>query len=152
MSGDRYRLAASAHSKVNRAKKLGLLPWLDGSIACVDCGGIATDYEHRDYFNPLDVEPVCHRCNLKRPKIHPHITQQPGNPRFVVSEVIDYTPSPRAIQTPPVMLQFDGWRCERCEHEWVPRNMTDTPAVCPKCKSPYWNRPRRQPKVKRSHE
>ena len=34
------------------------------------------------------------------------------------------------------------FKCERCEHEWVPRNVEETPRVCPKCKSPYWDRPR----------
>lgn len=38
-----------------------------------------------------------------------------------------------------------GWRCERCDHEWIPRSNDRTPRVCPKCKSPYWDRPRRQP-------
>ena len=41
-----------------------------------------------------------------------------------------------------------GYRCERCEHEWVPRDAAAEPRVCPKCKSPYWNRPRKQPKQK----
>lgn len=36
--------------------------------------------------------------------------------------------------------------CERCEHEWIPRNKTKPPRVCPLCKSPYWDRPRRNPK------
>jgi hypothetical protein len=37
-----------------------------------------------------------------------------------------------------------GYRCERCEHEWIPRGDFDTtPKVCPKCKSPYWDRPRK---------
>lgn len=34
-----------------------------------------------------------------------------------------------------------GYRCERCEHTWVPREES-SPTVCPKCKSPYWNKPR----------
>jgi hypothetical protein len=29
-------------------------------------------------------------------------------------------------------------------HEWIPRKAKEEPRVCPKCKSPYWNRPRRQ--------
>lgn len=29
------------------------------------------------------------------------------------------------------------------EHEWVPRDTENEPRVCPKCKSPYWNRPRK---------
>jgi len=40
-------------------------------------------------------------------------------------------------------VQLDGWKCERCGHTWVPRVFTVQPAVCPKCKSPYWNRPRK---------
>jgi predicted Zn-ribbon and HTH transcriptional regulator len=35
-----------------------------------------------------------------------------------------------------------GWSCHRCKHEWLPRVLAH-PRVCPKCKSPYWNRPRR---------
>jgi DNA-directed RNA polymerase subunit RPC12/RpoP len=36
-----------------------------------------------------------------------------------------------------------GYRCERCSHEWVPKDPEKEPSVCPKCKSPYWNRPRK---------
>ncbi len=39
-------------------------------------------------------------------------------------------------------LTVDGWRCERCGHEWIPRKEAE-PTVCPKCKNPYWNRPRK---------
>ena len=34
----------------------------------------------------------------------------------------------------------------RCGHEWITRT-EEAPVVCPKCKSPYWNMPRRN-KVK----
>ena len=38
-----------------------------------------------------------------------------------------------------------GYLCERCEHKWPPRNNSGKkPFVCPKCKSPYWNVPRRE--------
>ena len=50
----------------------------------------------------------------------------------------------------PVKIQLWGWLCERCGHKWVPRDMEgepDGPRVCPKCKSPYWNRPRKTPKA-----
>ena len=39
-----------------------------------------------------------------------------------------------------------GVLCERCGHKWVPRDVNDEPRVCPKCKSPYWNKPRRDTK------
>lgn len=38
------------------------------------------------------------------------------------------------------------FQCERCEHEWIPRNEDELPTICPRCKSPYWNRPRQNPK------
>jgi predicted Zn-ribbon and HTH transcriptional regulator len=34
-----------------------------------------------------------------------------------------------------------GYRCERCGHEWIPRGKLE-PKICPKCKTPYWDRPR----------
>lgn len=42
-----------------------------------------------------------------------------------------------------VPITVMGFRCERCTHEWIPKDSGREPAVCPKCKSPYWNRPRR---------
>lgn len=33
-------------------------------------------------------------------------------------------------------------RCQRCGHDWHPRT-NDAPTVCPRCKSPYWNRARK---------
>jgi DNA-directed RNA polymerase subunit RPC12/RpoP len=49
------------------------------------------------------------------------------------------------VPLPKVPITVMGYRCERCEHEWIPRDFEDEPRVCPKCKSPYWNRPRRSP-------
>lgn len=43
-----------------------------------------------------------------------------------------------------VPITVMGFRCERCDHQWIPRGTTEQdPSVCPKCKSPYWNRPRK---------
>jgi predicted Zn-ribbon and HTH transcriptional regulator len=41
-------------------------------------------------------------------------------------------------------IRIEGWICERCGHKWAPRNIKEEPKVCPKCKSPYWNKPRRK--------
>ena len=30
--------------------------------------------------------------------------------------------------------------CLRCQHKWHPRKTT-IPVTCPKCRSPYWDRP-----------
>lgn len=35
--------------------------------------------------------------------------------------------------------------CLRCGHEWP---TTGDPRVCPKCKSPYWDIPKREKKIR----
>ena len=37
-----------------------------------------------------------------------------------------------------------AYRC-RCGHEWISRSLhtTERPRVCPKCKSPHWDKPYR---------
>jgi DNA-directed RNA polymerase subunit RPC12/RpoP len=47
---------------------------------------------------------------------------------------------------PRVPITVMGYRCERCGHEWIPRggNLEQEPTVCAKCRSPYWNRPRKK--------
>lgn len=39
------------------------------------------------------------------------------------------------------MVLLLGCRC-RCGHEWLPRQRGEKPRVCPKCKSPNWDRPK----------
>lgn len=39
-----------------------------------------------------------------------------------------------------------GCRCDRCDYEWIPRDLKVDPTVCPDCHSPYWNQPRRKAK------
>jgi len=36
------------------------------AFACADCSDAAAVYDHRDYTKPLQVEPVCLRCNARR--------------------------------------------------------------------------------------
>ena len=49
------------------------------------------------------------------------------------------------MTTPIIEIKLQGFRCERCEHKWVPKDIKQEPRVCPKCKSPYWNVPKRKP-------
>jgi predicted Zn-ribbon and HTH transcriptional regulator len=37
------------------------------------------------------------------------------------------------------MVMLPGCRC-RCGHEWLPRDAGERPHVCPKCKSPRWDK------------
>jgi len=52
-----------ANSKVATATLAGRLE-RPTDRDCVDCGGPVKVYDHRDYSRPLDVEPVCYRCNF----------------------------------------------------------------------------------------
>jgi DNA-directed RNA polymerase subunit RPC12/RpoP len=43
-----------------------------------------------------------------------------------------------------VPITIMGYRCERCGHEWIPKgNLDKQPRVCPKCKSAYWDIPKK---------
>lgn len=43
-----------------------------------------------------------------------------------------------------VPITVMGYRCERCAHEWIPRQaLAGEPRVCPKCHSPFWNKQRK---------
>ncbi len=37
------------------------------------------------------------------------------------------------------MIKLPKHNCLRCGHTWIPRT-EEIPKVCPKCKSPYWNK------------
>ena len=55
----------TAQRLVSASIRDGLLP-RPRSLLCADCGGGAVEYEHRDYNQPLAVEPICRSCNLRR--------------------------------------------------------------------------------------
>ena len=40
-------------------------------------------------------------------------------------------------------MKLPKYKCIRCKHKWIPRKET-VPIICPKCKSPYWNKPRKK--------
>ena len=50
---------------VNTMVKAGLLA-KPTEYSCMDCGGPANCYDHRDYLKPMDVDPVCSKCNAAR--------------------------------------------------------------------------------------
>jgi len=46
-------------------------------------------------------------------------------------------------------VEVSAYKCSRCGHIWMPRDISwreegVKPAVCPKCKSPYWDRPKKK--------
>jgi len=54
----------------NYAVKVGFLP-PPTDYFCMDCGADAECYDHRDYKKPLEVDPVCLRCNSRRGRGEP---------------------------------------------------------------------------------
>lgn len=67
----KYPLACRAHFVVKYHVRVGRIP-AARHLACVDCGKPATDYDHRDYTKPLEIEPTCRSCNLLRGPGYPY--------------------------------------------------------------------------------
>lgn len=61
----RVRAKEVATRKVGREIKAGRMKPAT-AYNCVDCGAPAKHYEHRNYSEPLCVDPVCRRCNRLR--------------------------------------------------------------------------------------
>lgn len=57
--------AEAAYRVMRCAIRYGFLPD-PKTLACADCGSVASRYDHRDYAKPLDVDAVCAACNNKR--------------------------------------------------------------------------------------
>jgi len=39
-------------------------------------------------------------------------------------------------------VEIKKLECLRCGHTWVPR--TNDVRICPKCKTPFWDKPRKE--------
>ncbi len=68
------------------------------------------------------------------------------------SKILSDTGGPTMPRVPITVM---GYRCERCSHEWIPRGGERGergPAVCPDCKSAYWDRPRKKPAAMMTYE
>jgi len=61
------------------------------------------------------------------------------------SEPLPVAPTSNAVNEGYELPRLE---CLRCGHTWIPRT-PQRPKVCPnlKCKSPYWDKPRRQKKA-----
>lgn len=48
-----------------------------------------------------------------------------------------------------ITIEVPGFECERCGHRWIARKCrnrpqsTEPPRICPGCKSPWWDTPKR---------
>lgn len=37
-----------------------------------------------------------------------------------------------------------AFKCDRCQYVWCPRNKDEKPLTCPRCRSAFWDTPRRR--------
>ena len=45
-----------------------------------------------------------------------------------------------------INLKVKGYRCLRCNYEWMPRKnkkKKGKPRTCPKCRTTYWDKPKK---------
>ena len=70
-------------------------------------------------------------------------TLQEAASRLATEYLADEDWSPRTAKMPATLPTLT---CLRCPHTWHPRT-DEHPAICPKCKSPYWDKARKAPKA-----
>lgn len=109
----------SAVSAVAQAIRTGELSHPSNHL-CADCGTQATEYDHRDYNRPLEVDPVCRRCNLNRgpaipvPNFFTESIKRGAVPYRLkrrvhqLFEVIGIDPAPLAVM--PKTLTLEHWQ------------------------------------------
>ena len=68
------KIQLRASYEVWKAVRRGDLPPAK-ALRCTDCGSPALEYDHRNYGKPLEVQPVCRLCNVRRgPALFPNYT------------------------------------------------------------------------------
>jgi hypothetical protein len=72
-----YNDMYAANSAIKPHIKKGLIKCASDCL-CIDCGKPAKDNDHRDYLQPLVVEPVCRSCNVKRGPAFNSVYRPPG--------------------------------------------------------------------------
>lgn len=92
----------AAHLAVTLACRQGVIKRAK-EMACVDCGRPAAHYDHRDYSKPLEVEPVCGKCNSLRGPARGHVLVSPrGRPA-----------NPPEARTKPYSVRLTNERIEK---------------------------------------
>lgn len=110
------KLRAKAASAVRKAIKRGKLTDLKNNVVtCVDCGRRATIYDHRDYTELLDVQPVCHTCNTIRGTNAPTIPVDACEAGSMANQVEQRPKCPKCgSQNGYVRIKTDEFVCREC--------------------------------------
>ncbi len=56
---------------------------------------------------------------------------------------MDKKEEPESFAMGEKRIQVTLYTCERCGHDWIARRRGERPRVCAKCKSAYWDVPRK---------
>ena len=84
-------------------------------------------------------------AKYRNPEVEPKNLEIALNYRY---SIVKTGRGAKEVRMPRIIIE--GYRCQRCNHHWAPRNGTgyrdkEDPKTCPKCKTPYWNKPRVHP-------
>jgi len=72
LSKDEYKkLKQQCSNKFTYARNKGDIKPIDEHTKCVDCGEPAEMHDHRNYYKPFEVDPVCRKCNAQRGQAYP---------------------------------------------------------------------------------
>lgn len=82
---NRDPVRSRARSAVAYAVKTGALP-SPKTLRCKDCGAQAFCYDHRDYYQPLNVDPVCKRCDKLRGAGYPPLPNKYGSRNYAIKQ------------------------------------------------------------------
>lgn len=92
LSKDEYKaLQKKCAGTFRYALKTGKVQPLAPDAKCVDCGARATMQDHRNYYKPLEVEPVCRKCNSSRGQAYPYCDEW-GKRRVGIDIILDDEP------------------------------------------------------------
>ena len=47
---------------------------------------------------------------------------------------------------PDIEIKVNGYKCNNCCYEWIPRVKDERPLICPKCKSARWDKEKKDNK------
>ena len=88
--------------------------------------------------------PMCplDSCKTRHPLGAPHASS--GGKKSAIPKRLGKTAAAGFTTFKPVFegdwwVTIGGCRCGLCDHEWVPRNLTEKPSRCPSCMSRNWN-------------
>lgn len=121
------KIAGYRMNPTKENKQLRIKIFKRDNDTCQMCGDVGDCIDH---IKPIsrggttseeNLQVLCKPCNSRKGDKHPHAKK-------LCMEDISHN------------IDIMGFRCNRCKHVWLPKKKN--PKACPRCKTPYWNKPR----------